>query len=148
MTDKPHPIQPVVLDENGVKRFKQNKIVRDLLDYSRERGFGLNEIICRDYPREDREQLAQLIGYSLGGAAELDYMSETVLAAAESADANARRLSAQVARSVIDDLRKQIGANLDPIVDDRVIKAFNWELDYYAERLDVWCGNDEDAGDV
>lgn len=59
-----HPIQPLVTDEHGTVRFKANAIVRDLLDYSSRGGFGLNEIAVRAYNREDREQFAQLIGYS------------------------------------------------------------------------------------
>ena len=66
-----HPIQPLLKDAQGVLRFKANAIVRDLLDYASNRGLGLNEIAGRSYSREDRQQLAQLIGYSLSGYGEL-----------------------------------------------------------------------------
>jgi len=75
-----HPIQPVERDKNGTIRFKGNAIVRFLLD---EGPFDLNDIACKDFTREDREQFAQLIGYSLSGAADLSYMSGEVLSAAQ-----------------------------------------------------------------
>jgi len=74
-----HPIQPLV-EENGVVRFKRNKIVEYLLDNG---GIDLNDIARKGFSREDREQFAQLIGYSLSGARELSYMSDTVLEVAE-----------------------------------------------------------------
>ena len=75
-----HPIQPVEDDGKGVLRFKGNAIVRFLLDNG---PFNLNDIALKDFPREDREQFAQLIGYSLSGAEDLSYMSDEVLTAAD-----------------------------------------------------------------
>lgn len=72
-----HPIQPLEQDSRGVLRFKQNKIVRDLLDHCSSRGFSLNDIACREYSQEDRVQLAQLIGYSLSGFGELSYVTDS-----------------------------------------------------------------------
>lgn len=72
--DKPkHPIQPLRLDDHGVLRFKQNAIVRYLLDCGTT---DLNKIACIPFSREDRVQFAQLIGYSLSGFSELaDYVT-------------------------------------------------------------------------
>ena len=79
-----HPIQPLVEDDEGVLRFKINRIVRDLLDFAQPRGFGLNEMAARDYSDEDRQQLAQLIGYSLCGYGELSsYVDDEAFYAAE-----------------------------------------------------------------
>lgn len=64
---KRHPMQPVVMAADQVIRFKQNKIVNDLLEFCQEHGFGLNEIAIRDYDKDDRSQLMQLIGYSVSG---------------------------------------------------------------------------------
>lgn len=51
-----NPIQPLHVDQQGVLRFKANAIVRDLLDFSSRRGFGLNEIAMRDdYTNDDRQ---------------------------------------------------------------------------------------------
>ena len=66
-----NPIQPIYTTEKGVLRFKENAIVRHLLDWATERGMGLNEIACMDFSKDDRQQFAQLIGYSLSGYSEL-----------------------------------------------------------------------------
>ena len=72
-----HPRQPTVLDANGVIRFKQNKIVRALLDKaSAAKVMDLNAIACMGFSDEDRQQFAQLIGYSLSGYSELSYVAE------------------------------------------------------------------------
>jgi hypothetical protein len=78
----PHPTQPVALDADGVLRFKQNTIVRDLLDVASAHGLDLNEIARRQYCDEDRVQLAQLIGYSVSGFGELSYVSDEAYARA------------------------------------------------------------------
>jgi len=67
------PMQPIDKDEQGTVRFKPNAIV----DYLIENGnIDMNKIATLDVPREDREQFAQLIGYSLGGYSELSYVSD------------------------------------------------------------------------
>ncbi len=75
-----HPIQPLMYDDHNTLRFKANKIVQHLLDNG---GIDLNQIGRMDFPREDREQFAQLIGYSHVGAGELGYVSDEVWSAAE-----------------------------------------------------------------
>jgi hypothetical protein len=70
-----HPIQPLEL-QDGVLRFKSNAIVKHLLDSG---AIDMNEIAVLNFTREDREQFAQLIGYSHGGASDLSYMSDVVL---------------------------------------------------------------------
>lgn len=75
-----HPIQPTYKDENGTLRFKKNAIVSFLLDNG---GFDLNKLAVMDFSREDREQFAQLIGYSLSGFGELSYVSDETYGAAE-----------------------------------------------------------------
>lgn len=81
---KKHPIQPVVLTESGIPRFKENKIVSYLLDKTTKTKIcDLNDIAIfvanGTFSNEDQEQLAQLIGYSVGGAADLSYMSDEVI---------------------------------------------------------------------
>ena len=61
----PHPIQPAELDQDGILRFKSNAIVKKLLD---DGPFSMNDIARWDVPDQDREQFAQLIGYSVSGA--------------------------------------------------------------------------------
>jgi hypothetical protein len=68
-----HPIQQLEKDEEGKLRFKQNSIVRFLKDTSK---YNLNELALMPFDREDWEQFAQLIGYSLDGFGELSYVSQ------------------------------------------------------------------------
>lgn len=82
-----HPIQPLYKDSFGVLRFKANAIVETLL----ERGpLDLNDLALMEFSLEDREQFAQLIGYSLSGFGELSYVSAaTYLAATAMAETKA-----------------------------------------------------------
>jgi hypothetical protein len=77
-----HPIQPMVMVD-GTLRYKENKIIRALLDYSSERGFGMNEIAARQFDNDDRVQLVQLIGYSHDGASSLSYFPDEVWEASQ-----------------------------------------------------------------
>jgi len=72
----PHPPQPIVTATDGVRRFKENAIVRELLDFAISHGFGMNEIAIRRYDAADRVQFAQLIGYSVSGFSDLSYVSD------------------------------------------------------------------------
>ena len=75
-----HPIQPLYKDSRGIVRFRANKIVRFLLDAG---PFDLNKLAILSFEDEDREQFAQLIGYSLSGFSELDYVSDETYERAE-----------------------------------------------------------------
>jgi hypothetical protein len=68
--DTRHPVQPLVIDPHGRVRFKRNAIV----DYLAEG--KLNDLARMDFPQEDWEQLAQLIGYSLDGFGTLSYVTD------------------------------------------------------------------------
>lgn len=80
-----HPIQPLETDYHGVVRFKRNAIVESLLEAG---PLDLNDLAELTFSREDREQFAQLIGYSLSGFGDLSYVSDETYeaAAAMSAD--------------------------------------------------------------
>ena len=67
------PIQPIVIDQHGVRRFRTNEIVRFLLDAGR---YDLNLLALMPFSRADREQFAQLIGYSVSGFGDLDYVRD------------------------------------------------------------------------
>lgn len=73
MSDKPLPMQPVVVSDDGVIRFRGNALVRYLLDSG---GIDMNKLRHVDCPPKDREQFAQLIGYSVAGYHELSYVSD------------------------------------------------------------------------
>lgn len=80
-----HPIQPLEFDGHGVLRFKSNAIVRYLLDHG---GIDMNDLARMDFPKEDREQFAQLIGYSHSGSGNLGYVSDEVWCAAQAMHKN------------------------------------------------------------
>jgi hypothetical protein len=92
-----NPIQPLAKDALGVLRFKENAIVRHLLDWARPHGMDLNKLACMDFTQDDREQFAQLIGYSLSGFAELSYVSDATYTAAAQMEADPN-IGAQEAR--------------------------------------------------
>ena len=76
-TRHPHPVQPLKVDPYGVVRFKKNAIVEYLLDgVARRHGIDMNELAVMPFSDEDREQFAQLIGYSLSGFSDLSYVTD------------------------------------------------------------------------
>lgn len=78
------PMQPVELDAKGVMRFRANKLVRFVLDEATAgRKCDMNVLAMQDFPEEDREQFAQLIGYSISGYSELSYVSDRSYRTAE-----------------------------------------------------------------
>lgn len=68
-----HPMQPVIIDEIGLKRFRSNKILVWLHSCGR---IDLNELMLMPFTNEDRVQLAQLIGYPVEGFKNLCYVSD------------------------------------------------------------------------
>ena len=74
LEDGGHPTQPIEVGEDGVPRFKCNKLVRYLLDAG---GIDLNQLaVLPGIAAEDHIQLAQLIGYSVDGFAGLNYVPD------------------------------------------------------------------------
>ena len=93
-----NPMQPLYKDGNKTIRFKENVIVRTLLDWATNKGMGLNELAMMEFSQDDREQFAQLIGYSLGGFGELSYVrNDTYNAASMMAEAGEDEKSARIA---------------------------------------------------
>lgn len=78
-----HPFQPLEPDKHGTMRFKPNAIVRHLLDTPGPH--DMNTIALENFSREDRVQFAQLIGYSLFGFGELDYVRNEEFVGAQKA---------------------------------------------------------------
>jgi hypothetical protein len=76
---KAQPMQPIYLDENGTPRFRNNAIVRRLID---EKIFSLQDIAAwlEDVPVEDVEQFWQLLGYSISGYGDLSFVRPEILA--------------------------------------------------------------------
>lgn len=75
-----HPMQPIVWDKRRVIRFKANPIVAWLLDNG---GLDMNDIAVKRFKREDQEQFAQLIGYSVSGFGELSYATRATVQKAD-----------------------------------------------------------------
>lgn len=69
---RPHPTQPLEVDDKGVVRFKGNKIIKFLFDTGK---LDLNEISAMVragmLPEEDYVQITQLLGYSVSGWGDL-----------------------------------------------------------------------------
>jgi hypothetical protein len=107
-----HPIQPIVTDKHGVKRFKMNRIVRYMLDMG---DIGMNELAMMEFSQEDREQFAQLIGYSLSGFSELSYVSDvTYETAATMADNGTSEAEARIA--VLEEKLEAVRAAMKTVV--------------------------------
>lgn len=112
-----HPLQPLMSDPSGTLRFKENRIVSHLLEVAGRNGCGLNELAMLEFSREDREQLAQLIGYSAGGFCTLSYVqSDTVKAVDEMADGGLDPVHAENA-SLKRELR-ELKERLKPVIAD------------------------------
>ena len=74
-----HPMQPIHREKGDRPRFKENAIVRFLLDAG---PFDMNQLALMQWSDEDREQFAQLIGYTVDGFGELSYVSSAAYLAA------------------------------------------------------------------
>lgn len=81
------PLQPIYKDPNGTHRFKENAIVRHLLDTGHT---DLNRLAMMNFSAQDSEQFAQLIGYSVSGFCGLSYVTEETLRRVEEAERNFR----------------------------------------------------------
>lgn len=105
------PLQPVYKDEHGTFRFKKNAIVRFLLDKG---GIDLNMISKKEFDQEDREQFASLIGYSLSGFAELEYVSDEAMLTSEKIAEGIDETEARniVLREQLDGVRKGLKETL------------------------------------
>lgn len=91
----PQPMQPVVKDSDGRPRFRENAIIRYIVDHAadvvhpgapaidpttgkpyHQGKLDLGKLRSMDFPQEDMEQFAQLMGYSISGYHELSYVSD------------------------------------------------------------------------
>lgn len=81
-----NPIQPIFKDENGIIRFKDNLIVKYLLESHPL--VKMSNLAALPFSNDDRQQFAQLIGYSVSGYGGLRYV-----------DSDHRKLVATMAES-------------------------------------------------
>jgi len=74
------PMQPVEF-VGKVLRFRKNALVTHLLDHG---GLTMNDLaVLPNISRADREQFAQLIGYSVSGFGDLPYVRKKTLRKAD-----------------------------------------------------------------
>jgi hypothetical protein len=74
-------MQPIVVMERGIVRFKTNEIVRRLVDSN---VIDLNKVaMMSDVPIEDVEQFWQLLGYSVSGYGDLSFVRRKTLASVD-----------------------------------------------------------------
>lgn len=114
-----HPIQHTErIGQPPVLRFKANAVVARLLNVAYAQGVNLNTMASWSCDREDFEQFAQLIGYSVHGFCDLYYVSEdtkrTVLAMADNPTVDPAQAEAAALREMLDTLREQLR---EPIAD-------------------------------
>lgn len=79
MSYDPHPMQEIGKDDVGIVRFRENAIIRWMLDQGRlGNKFDLNSMYVIPFSKEDYEQFMQQLGYSLSGYSELanDYYED------------------------------------------------------------------------
>ena len=115
----PQPMQPVIKDEGGILRFRENAIIRYIVDHAgdvvhpgapaidprtgrpyHQGRLDLGKLMTMDFPQEDREQFAQLMGYAISGYHELSYVSD---ASAAQASALAHTVDPNAVKSCRDD---------------------------------------------
>lgn len=82
---KTFPMQPLVVDpRDGTVRFQANRIVRVILDSGKLNMNDLAMMAAQDlFTDAEQMQFAQLIGYSVGGFAELSYADPATVTRAE-----------------------------------------------------------------
>ena len=121
-----NPIQPLKDDAQGVKRFKANKIVQHLLDTHP--ACDMNTLARMEFSDDDRQQFAQLIGYSLSGYCSLSsYVDDAAYYAAANVAEGMSEKDARIAgleqklselRAAVDMLREPIARLLEMHPDD------------------------------
>lgn len=105
---KSHPLQTIVQGDDGLPRFQNNAIVEFLLKMS---GHDLHSLACEDFSAADREQFAQLIGYSLRGFSELAFVRDETVSAAEAIlekGSSSDRARADHLQAELDELRRAL----------------------------------------
>ena len=80
-----HPLQTLIVNDNGVFRFRANQIVRYVIGDGIGQRAILNDLATRNFSPDDWEQLSQLLGNSLADWLRLPYVSDEARQAADRA---------------------------------------------------------------
>jgi hypothetical protein len=145
----PQPMQPVIKDEGGTLRFRENAVIRYIVDHAGDvvhpgapaidPGTGrpyhqgrldLGKLMTLDFPQEDREQFAQLMGYALTGYHELSYVSDE-----SAAQANALAHAVETTAVQCTAERSLHPSDLNPI------ELAVWGAEYVRVRADRSAGS-------
>ena len=124
--EKKHPMQPVITD-NGVRRFKRNEIVDFIVMNG---SINLNDIAAMNFSDEDRQQFAQLIGYSVSGYCEFPYVDDDAYNAAVDSERNSSALAASQPPE-----QPKVPSDAEKL--DKVVKLFNEYEDFMKYRDDL-----------
>ena len=77
-----HPMQPIILEDDGIPRFKKNSIVECVyLNFVRNKTDLFSRLV-QDFSKEDIDQLSQLLGYPVAHYSGLDTSSEEYIRSA------------------------------------------------------------------
>lgn len=136
--------QPLIKDERGVVRFKENALVVALWEHGDKTGLGTAELDQRDFPKEDRQQLAQLVGYSLQGYHRLSYAPEVEpkLEPGVGAEKSAEGLAFEV-KALLQTLDNYDGNPVPINKNSGMVHALRSELSSYYQGS---VGSDENKG--
>lgn len=128
-------MQPIALDKNNTPRFKENKIVTFLLDNGPN---DMNSLARIPFENNDREQFAQLIGYSVGGYCELSYVSNEskdiaeAMCLPENMGKSELELRNEVLRDNLNKLRSSMIEAITKVCDDN-------NIDLYSDNINQNC---------
>lgn len=82
----PHPLQQIVIDDDGRARFRGNAICRYLLALATQHGITLDKMRASEaFSDDDWEQFVQLIGYSVYAFGEVKFVSDKMYEKAQRA---------------------------------------------------------------
>ena len=78
-------MQPIAPDSHGVARFRENDVIRWLVDV---KGVNLNEVSrvaqTEEFDRYDVAQFWQMLGYSVSGYGDISFIPKSVVEKADS----------------------------------------------------------------
>lgn len=122
-----NPIQPIVTDEHGIIRYKENTVVALMVALLKERGVDLNVLHARgcDLPTDDWDQFNQLIGYSVANGPVSDDIIDAAEKMAENPEMDqwqARALAAEeklfsVRNSIVEGIAELYGTHPDNLTE-------------------------------
>ena len=116
-----HPIQKIYKrKEDGRECFVPNAIVEWMLNNAYTKSgekIDMNFLTMLDFDKEDRQQFAQLTGYSLSGFSSLSYVDEATFYAAKN-NSTTENYYEKLVKKLKEDLRKPVSELFEIHPDD------------------------------